>query len=105
MFDIRTTTENDWLDIRTHGDDRDGLFCIYPNGQYPFSLSQLLLSRQRKELTVVMESGKVIGFANLYNINVGHFAFIGNVVIDKSCRGWERPSSSTCKAWLMKNTI
>ena len=41
----------------------------------------------RHELTVAVENGEIIGFANFYDYEPNKFAFIGNVVIEKNRRG------------------
>jgi len=67
---------------------REELFQFYPCGSYPFDEDQLLrLAERRRDLTVVMEQGEVIGFANIYGVFPGQRAFIGNVLVSKHHRG------------------
>jgi ribosomal protein S18 acetylase RimI-like enzyme len=64
------------------------LFLVYPKGEHPFTVEQLrFLAETRKELTVAVENGEVIGFANLYDIQPRLWAFIGNVIVAKTSRG------------------
>jgi ribosomal protein S18 acetylase RimI-like enzyme len=64
------------------------LFLVYPKGEHPFTVEQLrFLAETRKELTVAVENGEVIGFANLYDVQPRLWAFIGNVIVAKSSRG------------------
>ncbi len=64
------------------------LYGVYPRGHYPWSVEQIReLARVRQELTVTIHGGRVIGFANLYDMRVPESAFIGNVIVDKSTRG------------------
>ena len=66
---------------------RDDLFLVYPKGKYPFSVDQVhSLAKSRKELTVAVEREGVIGFANLYDIEKGKWAFVGNVVVAREFR-------------------
>ena len=54
----------------------------------PLDYSQLeVLSNKRLNLTVAMESGEIVAFANLYNVNVQISAFIGNIIVSKGSRG------------------
>jgi ribosomal protein S18 acetylase RimI-like enzyme len=63
------------------------LFLIYPSGTWPFDHTQLeKLARERSDLTVVLDSEQVIGFANLYRNISGDKVFIGNVVIAQDYR-------------------
>ncbi|MEW8657546.1 MAG: GNAT family N-acetyltransferase [Candidatus Thiodiazotropha endolucinida] len=64
------------------------LFLIFPSGSWPFDKAQLeRLSRERRDFTVVLDNGQVIGFANLYTSIAGDRYFIGNVVISDTYRG------------------
>jgi len=66
----------------------DELFLVYPKGQHPFTVDQVrFLAETRKELTVAVEKGEVIGFANLYDVAQGQWAFIGNVIVATAFRG------------------
>ncbi|WP_369163290.1 GNAT family N-acetyltransferase [Candidatus Thiodiazotropha sp. LNASS1] len=64
------------------------LFLIYPSGTWPFDKAQLeKLARERSDFTVVLDNGRVIGFANLYTSIAGDRYFIGNLVISDAYRG------------------
>ncbi len=88
MCKFREATEEDFEDICKLIKSKDELFLVYPNGKYPFTVSQVKeLSEVRKELTVAVDGNEIIGFANLYNYEPGVLAFIGNVIIEESYRG------------------
>ena len=88
MYEFREAIEADYENICDLIKGRNELFLVYPNGSYPFNVDQLTeLSKTRIELTVVTEGNRVLGFANLYNHKPKEYAFIGNVIIDKSQRG------------------
>jgi len=88
MYEIREATEKYFEGICGLIDSEEELFWVYPNGDYPLTVSQIVeLSKERKELTVAVDDNEVIGFANLYNYQPNKVAFIGNVVIDKRHRG------------------
>lgn len=66
----------------------DELFRVYPKGKYPFTVDQVrFLAESRQELTVAVEKGKVIGFANLYDVGQGQRACIGNGIVAREFRG------------------
>ena len=88
MCEYRTATKEDFSEICALVTNEDELFWVYPSGQFPLTVDQLMkLSRERKDLTVVVEKERIIGFANFYKYIQGKSAFIGNVVIDKCNRG------------------
>lgn len=88
MCNFREAMEDDFQGICSLITSKEELFLVYPSGKYPFTVEQIVeLSKVRKELTVVVEDNKIIGFANLYNYESGKSAFIGNVVVDKKHRG------------------
>ena len=67
---------------------QEELFRVYPRGTYPFTVDQVRqLFEIRKALTVTIDNGEIIGFANLYDFSENQRAFIGNVVIDQAFRG------------------
>ncbi len=87
-MDIRPATQEDYKAIVSLVPNREELFLVYPKGKHPFTVSQLQeLAESRTELTVAVQEGRVIGFANLYDLQPGKWAFIGNVVIHREFRG------------------
>ena len=85
---FRPALAADYPAICTLIPDEDELFRVYPRGRFPLTVEQLqVLAQTRHELTVAATSARVIGFANLYDLVPGESAFIGNVVIDRDCRG------------------
>ena len=86
-MEIREASTEDFDGIVRLVPSQEELFLIYPKGKHPFSVDQLrALAEVRKELTTV-RNGETIGFANLYDIQQGQWAFIGNVVIARGFRG------------------
>lgn len=87
-MNLREATPEDYENIVRLVPSPEELFLVYPKGKHPFSVSQLCaLVDTRKELTVAVRNGEVIGFANLYDLQAGQWAFIGNVVIGRAFRG------------------
>jgi ribosomal protein S18 acetylase RimI-like enzyme len=85
---LREAIESDFDAIVRLIQTLEELFYVYPKGQHPFSAGQLRsLAESRKELTVAVEDGEVVGFANLYNVEPPNYAFIGNVVVARPFRG------------------
>ncbi len=87
-MELREPVGSDFEAVVELVSDREELFRVYPGGTHPFTVDQvLLLAESRKELTVAVERGRVIGFANLYNVEPGKWAYIGNVVVARDFRG------------------
>lgn len=87
-MEIREATAEDFEAIVRLVPSQEELFLVYPKGKHPFSVGQLrALAEVRKELTVVVRNKEVIGFANLYDLEAYHWAFIGNIVISRTFRG------------------
>jgi len=87
-MEIREATEGDFEAIVRLVPSQDELFLVYPKGKHPFTVGQLReLAEVRKELTVAVRDGEVIGFANLYDLELNQWAFIGNVVVSRAFRG------------------
>ncbi|MDX9765764.1 MAG: GNAT family N-acetyltransferase [Ectothiorhodospiraceae bacterium] len=64
------------------------LFLVYPRGRHPLTVEQLAsLAAERHALTVMTDGEQVIGFANLYGLEAGSHAFIGNVIVARTHRG------------------
>lgn len=64
------------------------LYLVYPSATFPLDNVQLhKLMNERKQLTVMVDGGQVVAFANLYNVKQNESAFIGNVVVADSLRG------------------
>ena len=87
-YQITAATSVYFNEILSLFSSQEELFLIYPSAVWPFDLSQLIdLSDKRFELTVMLESEIVIGFANLYRSLSEDKVFIGNVVVSKAHRG------------------
>jgi ribosomal protein S18 acetylase RimI-like enzyme len=87
-MEIREATEGDFEAIVRLAPSQGELFLVYPKGKHPFTVGQLRnLAEVRTELTVAIRDGEVIGFANLYDVKLHQWAFIGNVVVSRTFRG------------------
>lgn len=88
QYEIRTADNTHFEGIVELFTTPEELFLIYPSGSWPFDKAQLeRLSRERGDFTVVMDNGRVIGFANLYTSIASDRYFIGNLVISDAYRG------------------
>ena len=88
MHEFREAKENDYKGICSLVRNSDEMFFFHPKGNYPLTVDQLRrLSKDRKELTVVIDKNEIIGFANIYNYKENNNAFIGNVIIKREHRG------------------
>lgn len=87
-MELREATQPDFEAIVRLVPTEDELFRVYPKGKHPFTVDQVhSLAKSRNELTVAVERGGVIGFANLYDVEQGKWAFVGNVVVAREFRG------------------
>lgn len=87
-MELREVTTYDFEAIVQLVPTQHELFLVYPKGKHPFTVEQVrALAETRKELTVAVERGVVTGFANLYDVEPGQFAFVGNVVVARDFRG------------------
>ena len=85
---IRKATEADFETIVRLVPTPEELFLVYPKGKHPFTVGQLrALTEPRKELTVAVRNEEVVGFANLYDLELHQWVFIGNVVLSRAVRG------------------
>lgn len=83
-----SVTEDDFEAISQLVSTPAELYQIFPRASFPLDTLQLQkLMTERHALTAVIENGKLIAFANLYNVQPGISAFIGNVVVAKAMRG------------------
>ena len=87
-MELRPATPEDYKEIVSLVPNQEELFLVYPKGKHPFTVGQLQeLAERREELTVAVQSGQIIGFANLYDLQANEWTFIGNVVIHREFRG------------------
>lgn len=87
-FVIRDALGSDFPAIVSLVRTRQEQFLIFPRGQWPFTVKQLhKLADERIGLTVAAIDDRVIGFANFYQYIPDHYAFIGNVIVDRDWRG------------------
>ena len=63
------------------------LFFMSPKADYPLSVCQLEAAIQvRKDSTVILFHGKIVGFANFYVQEMNAYCSIGNVIVDPRYR-------------------
>jgi ribosomal protein S18 acetylase RimI-like enzyme len=84
---IRDALSGDLAAICRLVDSPEEMCLAFPGGRFPLSEKQLRrLAEQRSDLTVAVDSGEVVGFADLYGVLTGHWAFIGNLIVAPSHR-------------------
>ncbi len=84
----RPATETDYPAISKLITNKEEFFLVHPGGHYPWTVAQLeCLAAERSDLSVMEAEDEIIGFANLYQMEPRHHAFIGNVIIKASQRG------------------
>ena len=85
---IRSARDIDFPAIARLITDPDELFRVFPAGSWPLNAGQIhRLAEQRRNLTVGSINNKIVAFANLYDVQPGKWAFIGNVVVHETQRG------------------
>ncbi len=84
----RPATAADYPAITKLVTNEEEFFLVHPGGHYPWTVAQLEgLAAERTDLSVMEAEDEIIGFANLYQLEPLHHAFIGNVIIKASQRG------------------
>ena len=87
MSMVRKIKKEDYAEVCKLMTSKEEFFLVCPRGTYPLTIEQIEeLTKVRKELAVIEDNNKIIGFANLYDYEPMKFAFIGNVIIDKNHR-------------------
>jgi len=85
---IRSARDIDFPAIARLITDPEELFRVFPAGSWPLNAGQIhRLAEQRRNLTVGSRDNKIVAFANLYDVQPGKWAFIGNVVVHETQRG------------------
>ena len=88
MYEFRSVIKKDYQGICNLLKDKKEFFLVHPHGKYPLSIDQVEeLSQVRQDLTVAIENKNIVAFANFYNYEPGKYIFIGNLIVDRSCRG------------------
>ncbi len=83
-MEIREAVASDLDAVVGFVPERNGLFSVFPQGRHPFSVEQLLaLTASRSDLSVAVEGGRVVGFADLHDVRKGGWAYVGHVVVDR----------------------
>ena len=87
-FELRPAVADDYPAISRLITSPRELFLVFPAGRYPFTVKQVrFLAEKRSDLTVVTDHAEVVGFANLYGIKAGQWAFVGNLILKQEYRG------------------
>lgn len=87
MFEHRRAQLEDIDAICALPQDATELFYMFPMASWPLTRSQMVRQMtKRNESTVILHEDKVIGYANIYGLEVGSNCFIGNVIIDRDHR-------------------
>lgn len=77
-----------WQSITELVSDQQELFTISPKATYPWDLAQMqLLFTERVGHRVCVVDDRVVAYANLYDVETGHKAFIGNVIVANNYKG------------------
>lgn len=85
--EFRLANQTDHQQIVDLISNREELFFVGPQGEYPLSVDRIKwLITVRDHPTVILFEGIVIGFACLLDLREGESATIGNVIIDKKYR-------------------
>jgi ribosomal protein S18 acetylase RimI-like enzyme len=87
-IELRPAVADDYPAISRLVTSPQELFLVFPAGRYPFTVKQVrFLAEKRSDLTVVTDHAEVVGFANLYDIKAGQWAFVGNLILKQQYRG------------------
>ncbi|OOZ39974.1 hypothetical protein BOW53_09360 [Solemya pervernicosa gill symbiont] len=79
---FRPVTPDDFAAVCELVGSPDELYMVQPGAKFPWTVRQVArLVDQRRTLTVMEHNDRVIGFADLYGIEPGSHAFIGNLVV------------------------
>lgn len=85
---LRPARQDDFISIIDLVGSPGELFLAFPAARWPLDFRQLRrLAEERLELTVACNGKQVIGFANVYRMKAGEYAFIGNLLIHPDHRG------------------
>jgi len=100
LFEYRDVAEADFPLIASFPQDEDEAYYMYPKAIYPLTADQLRSAAAgRSSPTVVTDSGTVVGYGNLYEVNEGEDCWIGNIIVCPSRRG------SGAAAYLIQSLI
>lgn len=88
MYAYRNILPEDFAIIATFPQNKEELFFMYPKGQFPLTVDQLMdVASTRECPTVVTYEGEVVGYGNLYNVQNMQDCWLGNVIINPTARG------------------
>jgi ribosomal protein S18 acetylase RimI-like enzyme len=75
-------------DISRLPSSAEELKLLYSGKGFPWTIEQIQeLYEQRSDFTGVLVDGTLAAFANLYNVNPGHSAFLGNIIVADAFKG------------------
>ncbi len=79
---FRSADHSDLPELLAFPQSEEELFYFFPSAHSPLTLKQLQKQlSERHQSTAMLKNGRLIGFANLYNVKNRKVAFIGNVII------------------------
>ncbi|WP_448208115.1 GNAT family N-acetyltransferase [Azospirillum sp. sgz302134] len=88
MFTHRPLADADIPRICTFPRDAQELYFLFPRASWPLTPAQVAESLStRREPTVVLRDGEVVGYANFATFDEGRSASVGNVSVAPSARG------------------
>lgn len=88
MFTHRALTDADIPRICSFPRDRLELYYLFPRAIWPLTPEQVRESLAiRRDPTVILRDGEVVGYANFATFDEGRSASVGNVSVAPSARG------------------
>ncbi|WP_051333537.1 GNAT family N-acetyltransferase [Aliagarivorans marinus] len=85
---FRPLQESDFAWLIAQVASPEELFLVHPAATFPWTDEQLRqLANERAALTIMLVGEQRAGFANLYQVQPRHSAFIGNVLVNGALRG------------------
>jgi ribosomal protein S18 acetylase RimI-like enzyme len=88
MFEHRPVQLNDLPAICSFPQNAEELFFMFPAGKYPLTPDQLEEAINKRWVpTVVLQSGVVVGYANVFGLEEGVQCQLGNFIVAPDFRG------------------
>ena len=79
---FRPAEHSDLPELLAFPQSEEELFYFFPSAHSPLTLKQLQKQlSERHQSTAMLKNGRLIGFANFYNVENRNLAFIGNIII------------------------
>ncbi|MCU6793177.1 GNAT family N-acetyltransferase [Paenibacillus sp. WQ 127069] len=89
MYKCRQVMPSDYLTICNFPLNAEELFYMYPQATFPLTVDQLeAKSNSRlKPMVLLGDEDRVIGYANIYDLDEGLRCWLGNVIVSPEFRG------------------